>query len=81
LPGRAAAVGGVRERPGRAVVSLELAVGARGIVHAFRTRCDGVIGEQELGDAVLVVEPRVRVEAWSSAGAFIGLHTRALDRR
>jgi hypothetical protein len=40
-----------------------------------------VIGEQELGDAVLVVEPRVRVEAWSSAGAFIGLHTRALDRR
>jgi len=62
----AAAFGGVRERAGRAVVSLELAVGVRDIVHAFRVRYDGVTGEQDLDDAVLVVEPRVRVEGWLS---------------
>jgi hypothetical protein len=57
---------GVRERAGRAVVSLELAVGARGIVHAFRVRYAGVTGEQDLDDVMLVVEPRVRVDAWLS---------------
>jgi hypothetical protein len=97
----ATAFAGVRERAGRAVVSLELAVGGRGIVHAFRMRYDGVTAEQDMSDAVLVVEPRVRVEWWLSpyvtggvnaganavalgdwsAGAFVGLHTRAFDGR
>jgi len=75
----AAAVGGVRTLIGPAVLSVELAVGGRGVAHSFAASVMGQRHSYDLSSAELVVEPRVRAEVWlspfASTGVTVGANT------